>query len=431
MNWTRPLLILFLSVPVATAIAQQGNPYLENLEVLYHALKKTPSYKDQIRGEKKIHFEQLYQELQLCRPSSSFDTLYSLGRLLFPLKDNHLFFYQLPPETVDEKLFKDSSWIQAYRQSDYFQHYPQCAVNIDSLEHSLRNKTQQTPEGIYYYKNLLVAGLYRTTEKSDSLVAVILESWLPHWDRGQLAFILKQESPGKFQAIVSNPVYKYFGLVKNELLINNTLAKTGWKKFPHKPDFSTIDESQALYQLSWKAPDIQYLRLGSFYTSTSSLEKSRAFYQSIKDSLHAPFLIVDLRNNTGGGFRSAQPFINLLRRYSRKGQIFLLINFHTVSNAEQVAIQLSKWKSVTVLGHHTNGTLTYGNNRGTVVNLPHGGYRLYTTDMRDKGNYLQYETIGLYPQVELKIDRDWLEQTLSYIRNQPALHSTTSALPNQ
>ncbi len=163
------------------------------------------------------------------------------------------------------------------------------------------------------------------------------------------------------------------------------------------------------------ANGIQYLRLGSFATSTQSLKASADFYDSIRDSLTASTLIVDLRNNGGGGFRNLMKYIKLLQKFSRKGKIYLLINNGTFSNAEEVAIMLKASGNITTVGMATNGTLTYGNNYGNTHYLYGSGTALYPTDMKDNGKFLSYEDAGLQPDILLKADRDWIGQVLAII----------------
>lgn len=192
------------------------------------------------------------------------------------------------------------------------------------------------------------------------------------------------------------------------------LTESGWRKFPNETDYINIGNTP-LFDLKSLYNDMQYLRLGSFATTTKSLAVSENFFNKIKDSLYAKYLIVDIRNNGGGGFKASKKFLKLLKQYSRHGKVYMLINNGTFSNAEQFTLGLAKLKNVMTLGERTNGTLTYGNNYGRTETLPSSKYKLYITDMRDDGHYLSYEEIGVEPDVYLHADTNWVTQTIAII----------------
>ncbi|RYE22579.1 MAG: hypothetical protein EOP45_08015, partial [Sphingobacteriaceae bacterium] len=126
-------------------------------------------------------------------------------------------------------------------------------------------------------------------------------------------------------------------------------------------------------------------------------------------------LIVDLRNNPGGGFKASGKFLSLLKTYSRKGKLYIITNYRTFSNAEQFVLELKGNKNVVTLGQTTNGTITYGNNYGRSVTLPSGKYRIYITDMNGSSKHLTYEEIGISPDVELDQNSDWVTQLVGII----------------
>ncbi len=76
-------------------------------------------------------------------------------------------------------------------------------------------------------------GLYRTA-KTDSLLAVVLYSKMPHWEPGQLAFILMEYQPAMFRGIHAQLLTKNFMLYRNEKFIDGGLTQDHWKKDPGK-----------------------------------------------------------------------------------------------------------------------------------------------------------------------------------------------------
>ena len=186
-------------------------------------------------------------------------------------------------------------------------------------------------------------------------------------------------------------------------------------KATNSVDYVNIKRNVPVYVFTRINDRVNYLRLGDFSASTKTLAESNLFYNRIKDSLNTANLIVDLRNNGGGGFKNSKKFLKLLQKY--KGNKYVLINNRTFSNAEEFVVELQKEKNVLTLGQQTNGTLTYGSNYGKHTPIGEGRYRIYMTDMKDKGGYLTYEEVGIAPQVLLENDADWIEKVVSLIED--------------
>lgn len=387
-------------------------------EKLYALVKNLPSFKDQIKGDKEQQFNKVYEQVLKDLPSArdEFSHLYTLSQLVLQLNDNHLYFYRVPPFNITRQSYTDSTFMAKYRSSDAFTKHLTTMLNVDSLYKAKRKAPADSVEGIYYINKDLTMALYRTA-KRDSLIGVITNSRLPTWSRGQIAMILKEYTPNRFRAYRYDSFQRYWGLIANEKFMHNMLTESRWKKFPDQADYVNIAPAEPLFQFRSINKTIQYLRSGSFATGTSNLVTSQQFYNRIKDSLTAPTMIVDLRNNGGGGFKASAVFLALLKDYATKGRIMALINNRTYSNAEQFALRLKPVENVTLLGETTNGTLTYGNNTGITETLPSGIFKLYVTDMADYGNYLPYENLGIKPSVFLKADSDWVIQTQKYIES--------------
>ncbi|MEJ5963763.1 S41 family peptidase [Pedobacter immunditicola] len=389
------LFSLILTTTSFEVIAQ--STYKDDLQVFYDAIKKTPSYKDQITGQRKSGYDLQFERLKIESPqSNAFDSLYKLSSLLWPIKDNHLGLYQVSNKEISSH-----------------KRYPISAMNLDSLEEQLLSKPLKSPEGIYYQGDRFKIGVYSTSNK-DSLIGVILSSSLPIWSIGEMAVLLVKHTQDGYRGVYANLYNKDLFFVRNEKLINGKLL-FGTKKGSPVNYASLLDKPE--FGLKTLGPDIQYLRLSSFRTSNNDIKKAEVFYDRIKDSITSKSLIVDLRNNPGGGFKSSGMFLSLLKKYAEDCKLFIIVNRQTVSNAEQFVLKLKGYKNVVVLGETTNGTLTYGNNFGNSVKLPSGKYTFYITDMKDSGNYLPYEEIGVEPDLKLSPGSDWIEQVTAIIRN--------------
>jgi C-terminal processing protease CtpA/Prc len=166
----------------------------------------------------------------------------------------------------------------------------------------------------------------------------------------------------------------------------------------------------------------RYVRLGDFMVNASNMKISKTFFNELKSSMNEKTILLDLRNNNGGGFMISKPFLKLFKKYSKGNEIKVLINRNTVSNSEQFVIRLKKCKNVTLYGEGTKGMVTYGSNYGKQIPLNSKGLFVYPTDMRGFKKDLHYETVGMQPDVYLSKDIDWIEQVLKFGNRQIKSH---------
>lgn len=71
------------------------------------------------------------------------------------------------------------------------------------------------------------------------------------------------------------------------------------------------------------------------------MQESHRFYDSIKNSLKAPYLVLDLRNNEGGAGKEMRKYFVLLQKFVRKGHLYVLINNGTLSQAEILTLPIT------------------------------------------------------------------------------------------
>jgi len=146
------------------------------------------------------------------------------------------------------------------------------------------------------------------------------------------------------------------------------------------------------------------------------MQKSQSFYDSIKNSLTAPSLIVDLRNNEGGAAKVSVKYFKLIKNYAKNGQVFVLVNNGTLSQGEIFTLQLKQLRNVKILGETTKGMLTYGSNYGKRERLPSQAFEIYITDMKGDKRLIPYENYGIKPDIILTGDKDWIDQTIEIIQ---------------
>ena len=210
------------------------------------------------------------------------------------------------------------------------------------------------------------------------------------------------------------------------LMCKNTLS-IGWDGKLYDCDFNqmldlSLNQSapQNIKDFSFKNIEtgIQYLHIKHFLADRIKMQKSKEFYDSIKNLLTEPNLILDLRNNDGGANKVSKKFLKLIKKYTKNGQVYILINNGTLSQGEIFTLQLKRLKNVKTLGQTTKGMLTYGSNYGVRRKLPSQSFEVYITDMRGKGakKLMPYENYGVSPDIILNNTKDWIEQTLEIIR---------------
>lgn len=399
----------------------QTNTYLADLKALKSILEKTPSFKAQIRGTKLSYYNDLQKRLasDTTNNPNSYKYFYNLAQLLFPLRDNHLGFYQLP----NYNNFKTKESIDSFVATKEFLDYPICKINIDSLKTRLATKPPESVEGIYHYDKFYTVGLFKNGEKD--YIGVVLDSDTKLWLTGQVAIHLYEYAPNQYKAIYGHPLYKYFLLQTNEKyqqqsLVNSyfyaSYSQSVYSKNRQQVDYVNLPTGSTRFELKNLYSDVQYLLIRTFQANKTTMQESQRFYDSIQSSLKAPYLILDLRNNEGGAKKEMKKYFTLLKRYVNRGRLFILLNNGTLSQAEIFTLKLMKLKNVTAVGQTTKGMLTYGSNYGKRERLPSGRFEIYPTDMNDNAKLLQYEDYGISPDFFLRNDRNWIEQVIEIIQ---------------
>ena len=352
---------------ITTVSNAQTNTYLADLAALKAILQKTPSFKAQIKENKLSYYNALYNRLasDTLNNPNSYDYFYNLSQLLFPLRDNHLGFYQLP----NYNNFKTKESIDSFVVTKEFLDYPTCKINIDSLKIELTKKSTDSIEGIYHYDKFYSIGLFKSADKE--YIGVVLNSDTKLWLKGQIAVHLYEYAPNLYKAIYGHPLYKYFLLQTNEKyqhqsLVNSyfyaSYSQSVYSKQQKQINYSNLQKGASKFELKNINDDVQYLLIQTFQANETTMRKSQRFYDSIQTSLNAPYLILDLRNNEGGAKKEMKKYFTLLKKYVNRGRLYILMNNGTLSQAEIFTIKLKKLKNVTTLGQTTKGMLTYVEN---------------------------------------------------------------------
>jgi hypothetical protein len=385
----KKIVYAFLFLTVIALQAQKGvaqeNQNQADLNELYSALQQTPSYKKLKKNDKSYAalYDDLKSKIVHADDKSAFKLL---SKLLIAINDNHLGLYSTPDSSRKSSLVKIS-------------------INTDSLKNELQLKHVDSLEGIYYSGESEL-GIYANSPNSYFLISLV---------NGALLGELFKTSYGGCDLIWYGNKAVPFSLLKNVRLVNGVLIGLPLSKY-RKKSFANLIRGKEHFELKAIDDEISYLRLSSFSSNNDNIKKSADFYADISGQLPKKYLIVDVRNNGGGGYKTSGKFIELLKKY--KGHIFLLHNSATVSNAEQFVLALKGRKNVTTLGEQTKGMITFGTNYGKKITLPSGRFVFSPTDMKGLDRELAYESKGIDPDVKLDIFKgDWIEQTMDYIKN--------------
>ncbi|TQI71908.1 peptidase S41-like protein [Gramella sp. Hel_I_59] len=321
-----------------------------------------------------------------------YDCFQQMSKILVTLNDRHNMMYSEVGFDVN--------------QSDTtYQEFPEFEGDLDSLKTKLELKPLEDVEGIYSRDGFSI-GVYKSEE---NLTLVNLSGGEEVWQKGEIIGRFLKYGNGRYLAAIGQFHDKQ--LVNFPLEIKNGhISKLQLSKSNASPDLSSIEDTET-YQYS-KSGDITYMRIGSFSGYNPVLKNAENFYKSLEEKPVTKDLILDLRDNGGGGDRNSDILYKYLRKNYKNARLYVLINGNTVSNAEQFALRLQKFKNVTLLGSKTSGTIAY--ELGKTYDFPCYNFKGFFTFKGDK-KYLEYESVGVQPEISLDNSEDWIKQTKEYI----------------
>lgn len=381
--------------------------WMKDLDFVYQNLKQTSSYKTQKATHAAV--EAKYQRLRTQLLSMEMSTLDCYLKLL-ELTDEVADFHNEISGNAASFSFADLSdeaFLRNIKQSSDYNFYPKTTLNLDSLEHELSGRKTEDPEGIYVYRNYLKIAVVRCPD--GVLQGIVLETKIPSWERGETMLYLLPKQTNRFRLVMGGFVDKQLFSVM-DCFADGEFKIAQWQKEWKKTNHYMAAYPDQKFVFRNLGNNTCYIKLGSFNASNDGIKEAKAFYEQIKDSIHGHNLMVDLRNNGGGGDKSSKQFYELFKKHRQP--ITVLMNFYTVSNAEQFIVKLRKSNPKVILyGDNTRGMITYGRNYAEDKETPSGKFRICFSDLKDHWrSYLSYEGTGVKPDVYLSNERDWLEQ---------------------
>lgn len=402
------LLLVFVSSLITNLYSQDKDCSCKtDLTFLDSKIRKTPAYKIN-----KKTYETSYSKIvkEVTSINSIFDCHSLLNELLISLNDNHSRIYSIDPGITDE-VNSNSEKLSEFKKSELYNAYPKPNIDLDSLQSVLNTKTKKNIEGIYTRENYMTIGVYKN---KDSYKAIILDSESDFWQIGEIMYTLIPFGDDYLLNIGGGITSKRL-IAYTERIENGFFYFMGFQKDIAQKNYATKTPSEDIYKREELSNGITYLKIGSFNSWNPTLTNAEKFYKSLEGSLNKRNLIIDLRNNGGGGDRNSNILYKLVRDYAKKNKVYVLINHRTVSNAEQFASKLSMLENCQLFGKRTNGTLAY-EIKDSNYTLPCNNFIAVLTSKKHS-KYLEFESKGIKPKFELDVETNWIEQLKTYIEN--------------
>ena len=412
----RILITLSLILVAGSLSARQKCDCTAELDFVYKQMKTTASFKSQIKGGAVADFEQTYLDIrkELTTEMPLMDCFQKLQQLMDEVRDKHTLLFSTRPDFGLKEVL-DSAFAAEYRKSDAFLNHPKVSLDLEALETSLSAKSIDDIEGIYQVGSVMKLGIYKS-ESAGEYQGVILESKLGTWVPGQVMLHIKEtERANEYDIFAYGQVHKNLVFHKAQLFQFGYLFGNVVKEGVSARHSRVDREKTKAYELTRLNADVQYVWLDGFRRYEKEAQRDALVAQINKD-LTAPHLIVDLRDNGGGASKISIPILRAIKK-KPDTKVYILTNFFTGSNGEQMTVRLTKIKGALHLGQRTNGVIAYGRNYNHHYQSPSGLFSFFPTDMKFN-HFLMYEEVGIAPDVVLNNESDWLTQTLNYINAQ-------------
>lgn len=404
------VLLVFISSLIANAYSQNEDCSCKtDVTFLDSKIRKTPAYKIN-----KNAYDNSYSKIlkEVASINSIFDCHSLLNELLISLNDNHSRVYSIDPGATDEVKANPEKFVK-FRKSELFNAYPKPNIDLDSLQSVLNTKTKMDIEGVYKREKYMTIGVYKNKDKNN-YKAIILDSESDVWQVGEIMYTLIPFGNDYLLNIGGSITSKRL-IAYTERIENGFFYFMGFQKDKSKTNYSIKMPSENTYYREELSDEITYLKIGSFNSWNPTLSDAEKFYKSLEGNLNKGNLIVDLRNNGGGGDRNSDILYALVKDYAKKNKVYVLINHRTVSNAEQFANKLGMLENCQLFGTRTNGTLAYEIKDGNYT-LPCTSFIAVLTSKKHS-EYLEFESKGIEPNVKFDMETDWIEQLKNYIEN--------------
>lgn len=387
------LFIMFFSIGFA-----QDCDCASDLDFVAAKAKESPSFKSQWKSPlaDKFLIAGLKEDMRNDE-NLALNCLYYLQTYLGAVKDNHIYIADFDKE------------------KDYASLTPFYKGSPEDLSSNAVTTTDDPVTGIYELAGVYRVAVVKVADKYYDYAGYILESNYEDWPVGSLKFTLRitgEDFSGNFYDRNHKPQRRKVDLT------NGRLYPERWVK----EDFAASYAANNYYiegdtfQYKDYGNGVHYVRLGSFGGSNENYAKAMKLLETLKEKLTSGKVILDLRNNGGGGPRTSDPFLKLFKKRKKQLEFHLIQNNFVASNAEHFLIKAKNQLPLTTYGENTKGALAYGFGNYSTADLitPCNNYSLGLTSSKYE-RYLKYEVVGIAPDVSLSHKSDWIGQVLAKI----------------
>ena len=258
------ILLIALLISGFTLAAQTECDCKAELDFVYEQMKKSASFKSQIKGEKLAEFEESYKQIKarLSAPIAVIKCFTIVNKLTSFVKDKHFLFYGARPD-FGWKEVQDSAFVAAYRKSEAFINHPSLAndLNLDALREELAAKPLESVEGIYNISSFMKLGVFKVSSEKlgSAYYGIMLESKLGIWEPGQIMLYMEEtDQPNEFDITAYGQVQKNLMFYKSQVYQCGHLFSNVVKEGMENP-YSRIDRKNTkAFELSSINEDVQY-----------------------------------------------------------------------------------------------------------------------------------------------------------------------------
>ncbi len=194
-------------------------------------------------------------------------------------------------------------------------------------------------------------------------------------------------------------------------IINGRIHSTFWNK---DNEYFFNKNHKTNFSLEYLNSTTNYISIKTLKRTNQLIREANKFYEEIETKLNVKNLIIDLRNNGGGSTKQIKPLVALVKKNKRIDKVYVLVNFKTGSAAELGAYLLNRDSRTILVGENTRGMLTYGYGNNSIsgqLDCDKIEYNFSRTTTNK--NLLEFENIGLSPELVLTSRLDWIEQIMA------------------